>query len=132
MKRLMITVAAVAAMSAFGEVPAAKPNGGARRPAEPAEAGVRNPFWPIGYEGTRETISPEVRERPKPVVVDPAKLPPPVTAAERVARDAAKAAAIKHREEQLKELDPIQEILDTPKIDERRLREELRKITEEF
>ena len=37
MKRLMITVAAVAAMSAFGEAPAAKPNGGARRPAEPAD-----------------------------------------------------------------------------------------------
>ena len=99
MKRLMITVAAVAAMSAFGEAPAAKPNGGARRPAEPAEAGVRNPFWPIGYEGTRETISPEVRERPKPAIVDPAKLPPPITAAERAARDAAKAAAEKAAKE---------------------------------
>ncbi len=99
MKRLMITVAAVAAMSAFGEAPAAEPNGGARRPAEPAEAGVRNPFWPIGYEGTRETISPEVRERPKPPVVDPAKLPPPITAAERAARDAAKAAAEKAAKE---------------------------------
>ena len=99
MKRLMITIAAVAAMSAFGEAPAAKPNGGARRPAEPAEAGVRNPFWPIGYEGTRETISPEVRERPKPAIVDPAKLPPPITAAERAARDAAKAAAEKAAKE---------------------------------
>ena len=92
MKRLMITVAAVAAMSAFGEAPAAKPYGGARRPAEPAEAGVRNPFWPI-------TISPEVRERPKPAAVDPAKLPPPVTAAERAARDAAKAAVEKAAKE---------------------------------
>ncbi|MBR0459779.1 MAG: hypothetical protein IJJ26_11135 [Victivallales bacterium] len=43
-------------------------------------------------------------------------------------RDKAKAAAAKHREEQLKELDPIQDILDTPKIDERRLREEWERI----
>ena len=26
---------------------------------------VRNPFWPIGYEGRRETITPEVRIAPK-------------------------------------------------------------------
>lgn len=58
--------------------------------------GVRNPFWPIGYEGVRETISPDVRERPKPVVKAPAKAPPPrpaLTAAEKKAREAEKAAA---------------------------------------
>ena len=32
--------------------------------------GVRNPFWPMGYEGVRETISPNVRPKPKP---DPTK-----------------------------------------------------------
>ena len=82
MKRLMIMVSAVSAMYAFGETPVAKP----------AEAGVRNPFWPIGYEGTREVISPEVVKRPKPSVTDSAKLPPPVTAAEKASREAAKAA----------------------------------------
>lgn len=57
MKRLLITVSAAAALSVFGEAPSAKP----------AEQGVRNPFWPIGYEGVRETISPEVRAMPTPV-----------------------------------------------------------------
>lgn len=99
MKRLIIAVAAAAAISAFGEAPAAKPNGGARRPAEPTEEGVRNPFWPIGYEGTREAISSEVIKRPNPAVTNPAKLPPPVTAAEKAAREAAKVAVEKAAKE---------------------------------
>lgn len=56
MKRLMIAVSAVVAVHAFCDAPAAKP----------AEQGVRNPFWPIGYEGTRETITSEVRAAPSP------------------------------------------------------------------
>ena len=59
MKGPLFIAAAVAVFAVFGETPVAG------QPAKPAEAGVRNPFWPIGYEGTRETISPEVRERPK-------------------------------------------------------------------
>ena len=89
MKRLLIIFSAVAALSAFGEAPAAKP----------VEEGVRNPFWPIGYEGTREVISPEVLKRPKPVVSNPDKLPPPITAAEKASREAAKAVAEKAAKE---------------------------------
>lgn len=61
--------------------------------------GVRNPFWPMGYEGVRETISPNVRERPKPS--SPAKkLPPPaLTAAGRKKLEAEKAAAEKAAKE---------------------------------
>ena len=33
--------------------------------------GVRNPFWPMGYEGERETISPGVRARPKKPMSNP-------------------------------------------------------------
>ena len=33
--------------------------------------GVRNPFWPMGYEGVRETISPNVRPKPKPAETEP-------------------------------------------------------------
>ena len=33
---------------------------------EVAAQGVRNPFWPMGYEGERETISPNARPKPKP------------------------------------------------------------------
>ena len=62
--------------------------------------GVRNPFWPMGYEGVRETISPNVRPKPKP---DPTKAkkktPPPVTAAERARLAAEKAAAEKAAKE---------------------------------
>lgn len=86
MKRPLFIAAAAAVLAVFGETPSAGQS------AKPAEAGVRNPFWPIGYEGTRETISPEVRERPKPTVADLAKLPPPITAEEKAAREAAKAA----------------------------------------
>ena len=89
MKRLIIIFFAVSALSASGEAPSAKP----------AEVGVRNPFWPIGYEGMREVISPEVLKRPKPAVSDPAKLPPPVTAAEKASREAAKVAAGKAAKE---------------------------------
>lgn len=56
MKRLLSTFSAVLVFAAFGEAPAAKPAG----------SGVRNPFWPIGYEGTRETITSEVRAVPAP------------------------------------------------------------------
>ena len=58
--------------------------------------GVRNPFWPMGYEGVRETISPDARPKPKP---DPAKekakkTPPrPVVSAAEKARLAAEKAA---------------------------------------
>lgn len=93
MKCPLFMVAATAVLAVLGETPATG------RSAKLAEAGVRNPFWPIGYEGTRETISPEVRERPRPVVTDPAKLPPPLNAAERAAREAAKSAAEKAAKE---------------------------------
>ena len=59
--------------------------------------GVRNPFWPIGYEGVRETISPNVRERPKKP--EPKKAPPALTAAERKKQAAEKAAAEKAAKE---------------------------------
>ena len=65
--------------------------------------GVRNPFWPMGYEGVRETISPNVRPKPK---VDPAKekvrAHPPrhvISATERARLDAEKAAAEKAAKE---------------------------------
>ena len=62
--------------------------------------GVRNPFWPMGYEGVRETISPNVRPKPKP---DPAKAkgktPPPITATELKKLEAEKAAAEKAAKE---------------------------------
>ena len=63
---------------------------------EVAAQGVRNPFWPMGYEGERETISPNVRPKPKPKPAPAkagAKAPPPVTAAERAAKAAAEKAA---------------------------------------
>ena len=56
--------------------------------------GVRNPFWPMGYEGVRESITSGVRERPKPApppktAGKPARPAPALTAAERAARAAA-------------------------------------------
>ena len=58
--------------------------------------GVRNPFWPMGYEGVRETISPNVRPKPKPDAAKAKKkTPPPLTAAERKKFEAEKAAAEK-------------------------------------
>ena len=54
---------------------------------------VRNPFWPIGYEGKREIISSEVRFVPKKIV-EPVKEEPKVeTAADAAARAAEEAAA---------------------------------------
>ena len=35
------------------------------QPSQPSGTAVRNPFWPIGYEGKREVITPEVRVAPK-------------------------------------------------------------------
>ena len=35
------------------------------QPAQLSGTAVRNPFWPIGYEGTRESITSEVRVVPK-------------------------------------------------------------------
>ncbi len=59
--------------------------------------GVRNPFWPMGYEGVRETISPNVREKPKKAA--PKKAPLALTAAERKKQEAEKAAAEKAAKE---------------------------------
>ena len=59
--------------------------------------GVRNPFWPMGYEGVRETISPNVRKKPKKA--EPKKAPPAMTVAERKKQEAAKAAAEKAAKE---------------------------------
>ncbi len=59
--------------------------------------GVRNPFWPMGYEGVRETISPHVRNKQKKV--ETKKVPPAMTAAERKEQEAAKAAAEKAAKE---------------------------------
>jgi len=73
---------------------------------EVAAQGVRNPFWPMGYEGERETISPNVRPKPKPKPAPAkagAKAPPPVTAAERAARAAAEKAAKEAAEKAAKE-----------------------------
>ena len=63
---------------------------------EVAAQGVRNPFWPMGYEGEREVISAEVHKPPKPAVSAKAKAPqvrPAITAAEKAAKAAAEKAA---------------------------------------
>lgn len=66
-----------------------------------AAEGLRNPFWPKGYEGERTPISAEVRPKkpkpaPRPVAVPP-KADPKASAAARAraAEEAAKAAAEK-------------------------------------
>ena len=59
--------------------------------------GVRNPFWPMGYEGVRETISPNVRKKPKKA--EPKKAPPAMTVAERKKQEAEKAVAEKAAKE---------------------------------
>ena len=64
---------------------------------EVAAQGVRNPFWPMGYEGVRETISPNVRKKPKKA--EPKKAPPAMTVAERKKQEAEKAAAEKAAKE---------------------------------
>ena len=62
--------------------------------------GVRNPFWPMGYEGVRETISPNVRPKPKPDAAKAkTKTPPPLTVTERKKLEAEKAAAEKAAKE---------------------------------
>ena len=62
--------------------------------------GVRNPFWPMGYEGVRETISPNVRPKPKPDAAKAkTKTPPPLTVTERKKLEAEKAAAAKAAKE---------------------------------
>jgi hypothetical protein len=61
--------------------------------------GVRNPFWPIGYEGVRETITSEVRKRPKPDPKAPPRSRPVISAAERARLAAEKAAAEKAAKE---------------------------------
>ena len=59
--------------------------------------GVRNPFWPMGYEGVRETISPNVRKKPKKA--EPKKVTPAMMVAERKKQEAEKAAAEKAAKE---------------------------------
>lgn len=62
MKNLLLTLSVLLALTVVGAEsitnapPTSHPVAG--RP-------VRNPFWPIGYEGRRETISAEVRDVPK-------------------------------------------------------------------
>ena len=81
MRRLLLGIALCAAVASFA--------------ADGVSTnGVRNPFWPMGYEGVRETISPNVRQKPKKA--EPKKkAPPALTAAERKKQKAAKEAAEK-------------------------------------
>ena len=84
MRRLLFGIALCASMASFaadGE----------------SSNGVRNPFWPMGYEGVRETISPNVRKKPKKV--EPKKVPSAMTVAERKKQEAEKAAAEKAAKE---------------------------------
>ena len=92
MRRLLLgfMLGACAALIAADGAPA----NGVSTNAAPA-GGVRNPFRPMGYEGEREVISPDVRKRPKPAP----KARPAITAAERAAREAEKAAAEKAAKE---------------------------------
>ena len=65
--------------------------------ASSAAEGLRNPFWPKGYEGERTPISAEVRPKPKPKPVPkPAEVKPkpdPKVAAEAKAKAEKEAAA---------------------------------------
>jgi len=55
-----------------------------------AEEGLRNPFWPKGYEGERTPISAEVRKKPKPKPKPQApKADQKAAAADKVAKEAA-------------------------------------------
>lgn len=55
-----------------------------------ATEGLRNPFWPKGYEGERTPISAEVRKKPKPKPKPQApKVDPKAAAAEKAAKEAA-------------------------------------------
>ncbi len=60
---------------------------------EVAAQGVRNPFWPMGYEGEREVISAEVHKPPKPAKAKGAQPRLALTAAEKAAKAAADKAA---------------------------------------
>ena len=60
---------------------------------EVAAQGVRNPFWPMGYEGEREVISAEVHKPPKPAKAKGAQPRLALTAAEKAAKEAAEKAA---------------------------------------
>jgi len=63
--------------------------------------GVRNPFWPMGYEGVREPISPHARPKPEPSADKAGETPPrpALTAAEKRAREAEQVAAEKAAKE---------------------------------
>ena len=71
----------------------------------PAAEGVRNPFWPKGYEGERTPISADARPKPKPKPKPKAqKVDPKVEAEAKAAaarEAAAKAAAEKTEKERI-------------------------------
>jgi hypothetical protein len=55
-----------------------------------ADEGLRNPFWPKGYEGERTPISAEVRKKPKPKPKPKVpKVDQKAAAADKVAKEAA-------------------------------------------
>ena len=59
-----------------------------------AAEGLRNPFWPKGYEGERTPISAEARPKPKPKPKPQApKVDPKAAAASKAAQEAAAKAA---------------------------------------
>jgi transcription elongation GreA/GreB family factor len=70
---------------------------------EVAAQGVRNPFWPMGYEGEREVISAEVHKPPKPAKAKGAQPRLALTAAEKAAKAAADKAAKEAAEKAAKE-----------------------------
>jgi len=100
MRRLLLgcLLCTCAAAGAADGAPAGAISTNAVSAGTAAAGGVRNPFWPMGYEGVRETISPDVREHPKPAAAS-TNFPPPLTAAKRAAQEAAKAAAEKAAKE---------------------------------
>lgn len=75
-------------------------------------APVRNPFWPIGYEGVREEISANVRQKPKPIVKETPKsvaAPKPQPRVPTAAEKAKAEAEAKLRAEEAKRLAEIAE-----------------------
>jgi len=64
-----------------------------------ATTGVRNPFWPMGYEGEREVISSNVRQQPKAA----AKAHVVLTPAQKAAQEAVVAAEKAEAEKAAKE-----------------------------
>lgn len=103
MKRLAVTVLLLSCLAAAGADVAAAPAPAETAPA--SDAGLRNPFWPIGYEGKRETITAEVRVAPRSKDDVEKELAAKKAAeaaaeeAEKTKRDAAAAAARKAAEE---------------------------------